>query len=413
MNAPAKNGQLLAGSAARAKTRFADVSHEEALARARQLIPFIRAQADLTEKTTHMPDPVLEALHQSGLFRFQQPKLWGGMELDFPAFMQLPEILARGCASTGWTFANLSSHHRQLAQWPMQAQEDVWGPDPDALIASGIAYIQGEGRLVDGGLLLCGQWGFSSGVDVSGWNMLACVVKEDGKPVDWCMCLVPRADYQIIDDWQTLGMRGTGSRSVKCKDLFVPAHRVLSQQINQPGHEFPGLAVHTNPMYRVPTSALGGNGIGASLLGNARAVLDETIESVKARSTSYSAAKMRDLPTVQLRVGMAGAKIDGAYAWMHADCVEAANIVKGGGRLDIATKLRFRRNSAMMVKMATGAIDSLHEMAGANGIYDKYPIQRMFRDAHAAAGHIVFSLDAQLLPWGLAALGGEFNSPTM
>lgn len=98
MNAPVKNAQLLAAPASRAKTSFADVSHEEALARATELIPFIRAQADLTEKTTHMPDTVLEALHQSGLFRFQQPKLWGGMELDFPAFMQMPEILARGCA---------------------------------------------------------------------------------------------------------------------------------------------------------------------------------------------------------------------------------------------------------------------------------------------------------------------------
>jgi 3-hydroxy-9,10-secoandrosta-1,3,5(10)-triene-9,17-dione monooxygenase len=75
--------------------------------------------------------------------------------------------------------------------------------------------------------------------------------------------------------------------------------------------------------------------------------------------------------------------------------------------------LRFRRNSAMAVRMTSEAIDILHEMAGANGIYDKYPIQRMFRDAHAAVGHIVFSIDAQMTPWGLVALGGEVKSPTM
>lgn len=413
MNAPAKKEELLTPTPARRRASFADVSHAEALQRARDLVPFIRSQADLTEKTTHMPDTVLEALHESGLFRFQQPKMFGGMELDFPAFMELPEILGRGCASTSWTFANLSSHHRQLAQWPIEAQQEIWGENPDALIASGIAYVQGEARQVDGGLILTGQWGFSSGVDVSEWNMLACVVKEDGKPVDWCMCLVPRADYEIIDDWQTLGMRGTGSRSVKCKDLFVPQHRVLSQAINKPGHEFPGLRHHPNPMFRVPTSALGGNGIGGSLLGNARAVLEETVESVKARSTSYTTAKMRDFPTVQLRVGTAGAKIDGAYAWMHADCVEGWNIIKAGNKMDVATKLRFRRNSAMAVKMTSEAVDTLHEMAGANGIYDKYPIQRMFRDAHAAVGHIVFSMDAQMTPWGLVALGGEVKSPTM
>ena len=412
MNAPATEDQLLTTTPAR-RASFADVSHAEALQRAADLIPFLKSQVELTEQTTHMPDPVLAALHESGLFRYQQPKMFGGMELDFPAFMEIPELLGRGCASSAWTFANLSSHHRQLAQWPLQAQQDVWGEDADALIASGIAYVQGEGRKVDGGLVLDGHWGFSSGVDVSGWNMLACVVKEDGKPVDWCMCIVPRKDYEIIDDWQTLGMRGTGSRSVKCVETFVPQHRVLSTHVARPGHEFPGLKVHANPMFRVPTSALGGNGLGGAMIGNARAMLEETVASVKSRSTSYTAAKMRDFPTVQLRVAGAAAKIDAAYTFLHHDCVEGWATIKGGASLDIATKLRYKRNSAVGMKMATEAVDLLHEMAGGMGIYDNNPLQRMFRDAHAAAGHVVFNTDMQLTPWGLSALGGEIKSPTL
>jgi 3-hydroxy-9,10-secoandrosta-1,3,5(10)-triene-9,17-dione monooxygenase len=392
---------------------FSHIGYAEALQRARDLIPFLKQHAEATEKATRMPEVVLEALHKSGLFRFQQPKAFGGMELDFPAFFEIPELLARGDVSSSWTFINLASHHRQLAQWDTEAQEDVWGENPDALIASGIAYIQGEARQVEGGLLLSGQWGFSSGVDVSQWNMLACVVKEDGKPVDWCMCLVPRSDYEIVDDWQTLGMRGTGSRTVKCKDVFVPQHRALSMQVSKPGHEFPGLKVHGNPMFRVPTSAMGGYGIGGCMVGNARAMLQESIDWIKSRSTSYTAAKMRDFPTVQLRIGMAAAKIDAAHAWMKSDCLEAFETLKSGGTLDVETKLRYKRNSAIGVKLAHEAVDMLHELAGANGIYDKYSIQRMFRDAHAAAGHFSFSTDAMLTPWGLAALGGEVKSPTL
>src|SRR5690606_827239 len=101
--------------------------------------------------------------------------------------------------------------------------------------------------------------------DVSEWSMLACVVKEDTQAVDWCMCLLPRDDYEILDDWQTLGMRGTGSRTVRCENVFIPAHRVLSMHTAKPGHEFPGLAVHTNPMFKVPTNSLGGNGIGGAM----------------------------------------------------------------------------------------------------------------------------------------------------
>jgi len=393
---------------------FSDVSYAEALQRAVDLIPVLKSEAAATETATRLTDTVLAALHESGLLRYQQPKAWGGMELDFPAFYEVPEILGRGCASAAWVFANLSSHHRQLSQWDPQAQEEIWGPNPDALIASGIAYVQGQGTLVDGGLLLSGQWGFSSGVDVSQWNMLACVVKDaDGKPIDWCMNLVPREDYEIVDDWQVLGMRGTGSRTVRCKDVFVPQHRVLSMQVSKPGHSFPGLKVHTNPMFRVPTSALGGNGIAGAMIGNARAMLDETTSSVKARATSYTGASMRDFATVQQRVGMAGAKIDAAHAWLKSDCHEGWAHIKAGGSFDLETKLRYRRNTALAMKIANEAVDGLQEMAGANAIYDKSPLQRMFRDAHASAGHVVFSTDMQLTPWGLVALGGAFRSPTM
>ena len=80
---------------------------------------------------------------------------------------------------------------------------------------------------------------------------------------------------------------------------------------------------------------------------------------------------------------------------------------------DLEQRLRYKRNCALAARMCVEAVDSLHEMAGANGIYDHYPLQRMFRDQHAAAGHFSFSTDAQLPPWGLVALGGEFKSPTL
>jgi 3-hydroxy-9,10-secoandrosta-1,3,5(10)-triene-9,17-dione monooxygenase len=237
---------------------FSDVDSTEALRRAHALIPLLKEHALAGETATLMAPQVLGALHETGLLRYLQPKRWGGMELEFVSMVDIPDMLARGDASAAWTVVNLAGHHRLLTLWSIEAQEEIWGENPDAGIASGIAFVQGEGRRVDGGLVLSGQWGFSSGVDYSQWNMLACVVKEDAKPVDWCMCLVPLADYEIIDDWQTLGMRGTGSRSVRCKEVFVPEHRVVSFHVNRPGHEFPGLKVNTNPMYSIPLPAYAG-----------------------------------------------------------------------------------------------------------------------------------------------------------
>jgi len=116
---------------------------------------------------------------------------------------------------------------------------------------------------------------------------------------------------------------------------------------------------------------------------------------------------------VQLRIGTAGAQIDAAALLLRNDCLEAQRTYDAGGTFDIETRLRCKRNSALAGKLCTEAVSSLHEMAGGNGIYDRDPLQRMFRDAHAAAGHFSFSTDAQLPPWGLVALGGEVKSPTL
>jgi 3-hydroxy-9,10-secoandrosta-1,3,5(10)-triene-9,17-dione monooxygenase len=398
--------------AARKRPSFADVDYEEALRRARAMVPFLKQRAAAQEAATHLTDDVMEAFHENGLFRYMQPRLWGGMELPYVAMVDINDILGQGDASTAWTFTNLGGHHRLLALWPMQCQEEVWGDDPDVGIASGIAYFQGRGRRVDGGLEVSGQWGFSSGVDVSEWNMLACIVYDGDQPVDWVMSMIPQSDYEIIDDWQTLGMRGTGSRSVRCDKVFVPQHRVQSMAVALPGHEFAGLRVHQNPIYRIPLSGFGGYGIGGCMVGNAQGALDEMIEHVKARSTAYTGAKMRDFQAVQYRVALAAGKIDCARIWLRHDCMQANEIVRTGGTFDTLSKHRYRRNATMAVKLATESVDILHEMAGANGIYDSAPLQRRFRDAHAAAGHINFSMDTQLPGWGLVALGGEFKSPT-
>jgi 3-hydroxy-9,10-secoandrosta-1,3,5(10)-triene-9,17-dione monooxygenase len=329
------------------------------------------------------------------------------------SLFDLPAEIARGCASTGWNVANLGVHHWMLALYDERAQAEVWGTNPDALIASGIAYPQGRGRGGDGGFVISGFWNFSSGVDAADWNMLAVTVRDGDRVVDHRMCLVPRRDYEIVDDWHVLGMRSTGSKSVRATEVFVPEHRALSMYLARGGGEFPGAAVNANALYRVPLSALGSHCLAAAGVGNAQAALDLTIEAVRERSTNYTALRMRDFQAVQLRVAGAGAGVDAARLVIRADCLQAEQIAQEGRAPTIEEKLRFKRNVAYAMGLCTEAVDALHALAGANGIYDRYPIERLFRDQHALTGHIGFSWDAQGAPWGLVALGGEFSSPTL
>jgi 3-hydroxy-9,10-secoandrosta-1,3,5(10)-triene-9,17-dione monooxygenase len=341
---------------------FADVTYDEAMRRARELVPVLRERADAAEAARQMQKETLDDLHRTGLLRFHQPRPWGGMELPFVALFDVPAEVARGCASTGWNVANLGVHHWMLALYDERAQEEVWGGNPDVVIPSGIAYPQGRGRAVDGGLVISGHWNFSSGVDHGDWNMLAVMVRDGERVVDHRMCLVPRGDYEIVDDWHVLGMRSTGSKSVRATDVFVPEHRALSMYLARGGATFPGARVNPNPIYQVPLSALGSHCLAGAGVGNAQAALELTIEAIRERSTNYTAMRMRDFQAVQLRVAHAGAMVDLARLAIRTDCLEA---------------------------------------------------ERIARDQHALAAHIGFSWDAQAAPWALVAMGGEFSSPTM
>jgi 3-hydroxy-9,10-secoandrosta-1,3,5(10)-triene-9,17-dione monooxygenase len=392
---------------------FSGVSYDEALRRARDLVPRLRERAAAAEAARIVPPETLQDLHASGLLRTLQPGRWGGMEFDFIAYVDFPLELARGCPSTAWNLGNLQVHHWMLAMYDERAQEEVWGANPEALIASGIAYPQGRGRRVDGGFAVSGRWNFSSCVNVSEWSMLAVTVRDGERIVDHRMCLMHRSQYEVVDDWHVMGMRATGSMTVVANDVFVPEYRALCMYEARGGDRFPGARTNPHPVYRVPLSALGGHGIGACAVGNAQAALEHSIASVRERSTSYTGMKMRDFQTVQLRIGAAGAKIDAAALILRHDCREAQAIANRNVIAEVETKLRFKRNLALAVRLATEAVDLLHEMAGANGIYTAYPLERILRDAHSLAGHISFSFDAQASAWGFAAVGGEVVNPVL
>jgi len=210
-----------------------------------------------------------------------------------------------------------------------------------------------------------------------------------------------------------LGMRSTGSMTVVAKEVFVPEHKALCMYDVRGGAKFPGARTNKSPAYQVSANPLLGHGIGACAVGNAQAALELSLEAVKQRSTNYTGAKMRDFQAVQLRVGAAGARIDAARLILRNDCLEGQEMARRGEVADTLKKLSWKRNLAYAVNLSTEAVDLLHAMAGANGIYESYPLERIFRDAHSLAGHFSFSFDAQASAWGLSALGGEVSNPTL
>jgi 3-hydroxy-9,10-secoandrosta-1,3,5(10)-triene-9,17-dione monooxygenase len=396
---------------------YAGVAYEDTLRQARELVPALRSRAAEAEAARVMLPETVRDLHRIGALRILQPKRWGGLEYDFLSYIEIPMELARGCASTSWNVVNLSIHNWMLALYDERAQAEVWDKDPAALIAAGIAFPQGRARKVDGGFVIGGKWNFSSGVNIAEWCMLAVMVRgnesEGAKVIDHRMCLLDKSQYEVVDDWHTLGMRSTGSMTVIAKDIFVPEYRALCMYDIRGGDTFPGARGNPNPLYRVSLTALGGHGIAATALGNAMAALEHTLALVKERSTNYTGLKMRDQQIVQHRVATAGAKIDSARLMLRADAIEAQEQANKNVIPDRLQKLRYRRNAAYAASLCTEAVDALHAVTGATGIYQSYPLERIFRDAHALGAHISLNFDAQAPSWGLVALGGEVENPTL
>ena len=396
---------------------FAGVTHDEVLNQVRELVPALRARAAQAEAARVMLPETVADLNRIGALRILQPRRWGGMELDFIAYIDVPMELARGCASTSWNTVNLSIHEWMLAMYDERAQADVWGANPEALIAAGIAYPQGRARKADGGFVISGQWNFSSGVNIAEWCMLAVMVRsnesEGEKVIDHRMCLLDKSQYEVVDDWHTLGMRSTGSMTVIVKEVFVPEYRALCAYDIRGGEGFPGARGNPNPLYRVSLNALGGHGIAATAVGNAMAALEHTLALVKERSTNYTGLRMRDQQIVQHRVSMAAAKIESARLMLRTDALEVQALANKNIIPDTQEKLRYKRNAAYVATLCTEAVDALHMVTGATGIYQSYPLERIFRDAHALGAHISLNFDAQAPSWGLVALGGVMQNPTL
>lgn len=392
---------------------FSTLGYEEAMRRARECVPVLASRAQKCEDARVLLPENEKLLHEAGLFRFHQPKRFGGMELPFQAIVDIVSELSRGCPSTAWNVGNLGCHHWILAYYEPETQHEVWDANPDALIASSIALAAGRGRKAKDGYVVSGRWPFSSGVDNSGWNMLAVTIYDDEKAVDWRLCLVPKGDYTIIDTWYAMGMVGTGSKDIEAKEVFVPERRALALARCRGGSEHPGASLNQGPLYKVPIVAAAGHPLSASALGAAEGAYEHVAQSFAKRVGTYTGAKVADFQAVQVKLARARCLVDSARYLMRESAVQFQTFADEGKVPDLDTKLRFRAQNAFAVAQSREAVETLWSFYGANAIYTRDPLQRFLRDTQAIGQHFSFNFDIAGAAFGTAALGGKYANPTM
>lgn len=392
--------------------KLKDVSRDEFIQRAIALRPMIADAADETEKHRRVSQDIIDEIRTQDFFRIYLPKKFGGLEYDCATATRCSLEWSSADASTGWVCGLGIVHQWLIAQFPVETQEEVWGETPGA-IACGSYAPAGNVTAVDGGYRVTGEYHFASGVDVTDWALLGVFFppeKEDGPPIPG-FTLVPKSDFEIDDNWHVMGLTGTGSKTIVCKDVFVPAHRRVTfadlVSGNSPGYQ----ALQSN-LYRYPILSLVAYAISTPALGALNGAVDTFLDAMNGRMTRgavvLGGSKVRDFQAVQMRVGRAVANLKAGKAMLFAQIEEShAAVIDRGEILDVTGRLDNRLTQAKTVELAVDGLDELFGAVGGHGIHTSQHVQRAWRDAHAIAHHISFNWDALSSMYGQHLLGLE------
>jgi alkylation response protein AidB-like acyl-CoA dehydrogenase len=388
--------------------RASKPSAAELLQRAGEIGAIARTKALETEQQRHVASDLVGMMRDAKLFRVLQPERFGGFEYGYDVFVELVAAVAAGDGSTGWVYSLGAVHPWLIACFPEAAQQEVWSQNEDAIAAVSYAPV-GKALPEKDGYRLSGRFSFASGVDNADWGILGGMLplKDGPKPGFF---LIPRSQFSIHDDWFTMGLAGTGSKTIVVEDQFIPAYRAVAFSELLSGNG-PGTATNANPLYRQPMLAVVPYCLVAPALGMARGALDTFKEQVAGRNTRGAVAggnnKMTEFTTIQMRVAEATASIDAAELMIHRDVRETMAVVEAGNPANVGLRMRNRLTHSFSTKLLMQAVDAVFLAAGGSALGLQHPVQRFWRDIHAASSHISLNWDSVSAMYGQHVFGLE------
>jgi indole-3-acetate monooxygenase len=355
-----------------------------------QIEPVIRTRAEDAERERRLPEATAKAMRECGLYRLWRPRAFGGLEVDPMTAFQVLEEVSRIDSAAGWNL-QLSSAIDAIGAWfPDDGAKEIYG-EPDASFA-GSFFPPRRAVAVDGGYRLDGRTPFVSGAHQAHWFLgLAQVydgdaprLSADGTPMT-LLTMCPASEAVIVDNWHTLGMRGTGSHDVVITDVFVPSsHTALLAPYQKPGSAYEG------PLYKftVWTSI---SVLAPPALGIARAAIDDLLELAARKAPAYLTTPLRDRTPVQAAIGEAEATLGAGRAYLYEALREIWQKALEGHLIDMPGKLKLQLAATYAVAASVRVVDLVHKAVGATGIRDEHHFQRYFRDIHTIEQHAYVS----------------------
>ena len=355
----------------------------ELIGRASDLVPLIERAGDRIERGRCLPDDVLDALHEARLFRLLIPRSYDGEEVEPATFFQVVETLAQGDASVAWCICQGSGLSMSSAYVIPEIAHTVIG-DRRAVLASGPNNEKATMVVCDGGYRVTGEWGFASGHKHAAWlcgHGTICTpggaprLGSDGKPLQLLTVLFPKSSAKIIDVWNVMGLKGTGSDSYSVKDLFVPVDYSFTREADADRRE-------QGPLYRFSIFNVFGVGFAGVALGLARRALDEFIRLAVTKKPYAATARLCDNNVVQSQVGLSEARLQSSRTHVIETFRKLYRAAAQGVRFTQEMRIANRAATCYAIHQAREVMNFVHHAAGANSIFESNPFEQRFRDLH-------------------------------
>jgi 3-hydroxy-9,10-secoandrosta-1,3,5(10)-triene-9,17-dione monooxygenase len=373
-----------------------DLTPDELVARATALRPTLRERQDECDELGRLPDSTLRDYVDAGFWRVVQPRRFGGYEFDLDTFLRVTVELSRGCPSSGWVFGLTAAHNLIVGLFDERGQAELFG---DGDFRCPLSNLPAPATKVDGGYVVSGSWDYCSGCDIATHFIGGSVLTEPDGSIDTRWVAMRRDQYEIIDNWDTLGMRGTGSRRIVVQDLFVPEHHTSpSPNPFRPVPVFPGRDVHANPMYRGPLASLLISEPAAVCVGIAQAAIDAYVEILETRHQYGPMSPLRkELGVFQRLLGEATAYVDTAEAalrrlaqtWLEL----AERSARTGEPVGDEEDRRLILVEQQIIEMASRAVEVVFRTSGSSASNKGQRIERYFRDLNMVRTHVTLQFE--------------------
>lgn len=347
-------------------------------------------------KNGRISQPVIDALLNDGFFGHFTPKSYGGDEGTPQDFFLDQIAIAEKDMSTAWACGIIAVHNFQLALMDKQAQDEVWAGGPNAMISSAYNPVGAKVERVDGGVMLSGRWGWSSGSLHCNWALLGGLVPGD----EYRTHLVPISDYRIENTWHTMGLQGTGSNDIVIDEpVFVPDYRT-----HRRSDGFNCVHRQSNPVYNIPWAQVFVRVVNTSALGAVR----HALETFKARTGigSTDLTKSATDSDVLERIAKASNIVEESIRLMVSNFKEMEAVSWKPAILDRA---RYRYQASLVGDRCIEAMDMLMDIAGGRSVYLDNDFRDLWLDVRMARAHVANNPVGFARNYATILMGGQNN----